>query len=108
MATPGKEKPSKSNPPRRTPAAAPNEIPDGLQDEIRMLRNLMRRIRALADEGRPLPELLRILETLGKSSTRLATLLKTERLLAGDEDFGQALNDALKDVIRDLTGEPRG
>lgn len=108
MTTSCSEKSSKSGGARPARSAKTSDLPDGLRDEIRMLRNLMRRIKALADEGRPLPELLRILETLGKSSTRLATLLKTERLLAGDEDFGQALNEAVKDIIRDLAGERRG
>ncbi len=74
----------------------------GLQDEILMLRAMMRRIKALADEGRSLPELLSVLKVLGLASTRLVTLLKAERALAEDQDLAAALSQALSQVTKEL------
>ncbi|HHY88990.1 MAG TPA: hypothetical protein GYA06_08740 [Chloroflexi bacterium] len=77
---------------------------DGLTEEIAMLRVVLRRVMALADEGRPLPELLRIAETLGKAATRLATLLKAERQL-GQGEVTSALDEVLEEMIAELRAD---
>jgi len=74
----------------------------GLQDEILSLRAMMRQVLAQADEGRSLAELLRMLEVLGKTSTRLAALIKAERSLAADQDLATALSQALSQATREL------
>jgi CRISPR/Cas system CSM-associated protein Csm2 small subunit len=74
----------------------------GLQEEISMLRSVIRRIVSMSDGGRELPELLRIVETLGKTSTRLATLLKADRQLETREDVSSALDEVLEEMIREI------
>lgn len=90
--------PRKSRPARRRGGTQPA----ALRDEILMLRSVMRRVMALADEGRPLAELLHILDSLSKASNRLANLLKAERQLDENQDVAEALNEALAEVIREL------
>jgi hypothetical protein len=44
-----------------------------------------------------------LLGTLGLSATRLASLLKTQRLLStGDQDTAHAISEALSQVVREL------
>jgi hypothetical protein len=73
-----------------------------LQEEINMLRTLMRLVENLADEGKPVGELLKMLDILGKSSTRLASLLRAQRELCEENEFGSVFNQALAEVIKEL------
>lgn len=82
--------------------AAASAGAEALQEEIAMLRTFIRMIKNLADEGKPLGELLKILDMLGKSSTRLASLLRAQRALCEEKEFGAVFNQALSDVIREL------
>jgi hypothetical protein len=100
--------------PRRKPAATADRIlsevrglpaEQGLQDEIAMLRAIIRLLRELAYEERPLPERLRIYDALGKLATRLGTLLKTERALDEGQDLTGTLSQALAEVIHELSQE---
>jgi len=75
-------------------AFQPDEVTDldtllatGLNDEITMLRVVTRRVLALAQESDDLDKTMNALGALGMASTRLAGLLKTQRLL------GNASND---------------
>ncbi|HZW04602.1 MAG TPA: hypothetical protein VFF68_11790 [Anaerolineaceae bacterium] len=87
----------------------PRRAREGLQDEINMLRVIIRRMKALADEERPLPELLRLCETFGHLSTRLAQLLKAERALdEGGPDVQAALDEVLAEMIRELRDADAG
>lgn len=71
-----------------------------------MLRSMMRRAAALADESCSLDEILKLLDTLSKASTRLAGLIKAEQQFAGNEhDFGSALNQAIGEVLNELKKE---
>jgi len=82
---------------------------EGLQDEIAMLRVIIRRMKSLADEDRPLPELLRLCETFGRLSTRLAQLLKAERALGGgSSDVQSALDEVLAEMIQELRDADAG
>ena len=75
--------------------------PQGLKDEIAMLRSLMRRVAALADGGCETPDLLRVAETIGSAGTRLAALLKAERELSGSE-VASALDQVLEEMIDEI------
>jgi len=75
---------------------------NGLHDEIAMLRGIIRQATALADDGRPWNELLRILSAVGQASTRLAVLLKAQRELAQESGLSEALNQALAEVIAEM------
>ena len=89
--------------PTRTARRAPKAARADLTDEIKMLRAIMRRVTALVDEGRTLPELLRILDTIGKASFHVAGLLRTEQQLSdGAQTSAETLNRALAEVIRDM------
>jgi len=91
-----------SRPVKRPPKA----VRADLSDEIKMLRAIMRRVTALVDEGRTLPELLRILDTIGKASAHVAGLLRTEQKLSdGAQTSAETLNRALAEVIRDMERE---
>jgi len=70
-----------------------------------MLRAIIRLLRELAYEERPLPERLRIYDALGKLATRLGTLLKTERSLDKGQDLTGTLSQALAEVIHELSQE---
>lgn len=72
-----------------------------------MVRAVIRRVMALADNGHSLSELLKLLDTLSKASGRLATLLKAERTLCEDLDVASALKRALADVLEELESENR-
>lgn len=78
-----------------------------LQEEINMLRILMKVVLAMAEESDSLAERLRILETFGKSCTRISALIKTERMLAGDRDVATALNQALDKLMDDIGLNPQ-
>ena len=94
---------------RRRAAASPNLAgPDldgaqaGLQDEIRMLRLIIRRVMNLADEGRSLGEVLHVLDTVGRASTRLAGLLKAANELDKKAGLQEALSQALSEITKDF------
>jgi hypothetical protein len=88
------------------PAASENN-PDGLaqanlMDEVHSLRLMMRRVECLAAEECSLTDLLLVLDGLGKASTRVATLLKTQQVLTKEDDFGGTFNQVLAEVIREM------
>jgi len=77
-------------------------LADGLTDEIAMLRVIIRRVMELAD-GVEMTQAINLLGALGMASTRLAGLLRTQRLLTGDSNTtAQAISDALADIVKDL------
>lgn len=77
-------------------------VTDSLQEEIDMLRALMRMVEKLADEGKSLGEMLKMLDILGKSSTRLASLLRAQKVLCEEREFGSVFNQALSEVIEEM------
>jgi len=94
----------------RTSQPSPSQPcpPLGLGDEIDMLRNVMKLVESHAQKGAKLEELTKILDTLGQASTRLCTLLKTDRqLLDRSSDTAAALNQALAEVLREMGAEPK-
>jgi hypothetical protein len=89
----------------RLPRQALPEAGEGLEDEVKILRALIRLLAGLVDEGRPLPELLQILDRTGRLSTQLATLLKTQRSLGEERGVAAALNQALAEVLAEMSAE---
>ncbi|NMC53539.1 MAG: hypothetical protein GYA48_07860 [Chloroflexi bacterium] len=82
------------------PGRGPGAQPGGdLREEIDMLRGLIQRVVSLAEGGRELEELLGILEKVGRASTRLATLLKTQQTLQNQDDLFDVLNQVIDEVL---------
>ncbi|MEW6648917.1 MAG: hypothetical protein AB1453_01870, partial [Chloroflexota bacterium] len=73
-----------------------------LSEEIRMVRHLISRVRAMANEGTPLKEMLSVLETVARASTHLANLLKTEKLLEGEQSAGELVRAALAEMRAEM------
>ena len=77
---------------------------EGLQDEIDLLRVVTRRVMKLSRGVENLDEAITVLGALGVASTRLAGLLKTQKVLGGEktDEVTAALNQALNDVIKEM------
>ena len=77
---------------------------DGLTDEITMLRVMMRRTMDLADKSKSqLETATATLGILGMTATRLAGLLRTQKLLGGDNSStAAAIAQALSEVAQEL------
>ena len=73
----------------------------GLAREIGILRDLIVRIDALAEEETTLPELRRVLDSLSRASVRLVDLLQAEKSLSEDDkDHAEALQFALAEMLK--------
>ena len=78
---------------------------EGLQDEIAAMRIFIRRFIASSAQGAalaPCPDLV-FLDAMGLAATRLACLLKTQKLLdrqspQASDDLGQALAEVIKEL----------
>jgi hypothetical protein len=79
-----------------------NSAADALQTGVSMLQSLLPRVIELADEGKSLKELLQILDTVGKTSSRLSTLIKNQKQMSGGENLADFLNQALAEVVQEL------
>jgi hypothetical protein len=78
-------------------------LTEGVQDEITMLRVATRRVIEFIDEFTTPMEATATLGALGLAATRLATLLKTQKILEGsDQNTAAALSQALAEVIKEL------
>jgi hypothetical protein len=78
-------------------------LSDGLQDEIAMLRVMTRRVMDLGNEVQDVGQVANLLGVLGVSATRLAGLLRTQKLLGGDGgDAARAISEALAQMTREL------
>lgn len=92
---------------KRRPARRPEQIPcvpdSGLlDDEIAMLRALIRRVHRLAEDEHALEDMLRILDTASLSCSRLAGLLKTRRLLESEPDPAGVMTAVMEAKIEEL------
>jgi hypothetical protein len=78
----------------------------GLGDEIALMRVLIRRfVEAVeAQPTLPLDDTSHFLNTLGSSMTRLAGLLRADKLLTGSDDSAvmQAIHSAIAEFTEDL------
>jgi len=79
-------------------------LKDGLNDEIALLRVIIRRVFAIAsNEGQELETWFKALSTLGLAASRLASLLRTQRTLADDpSNVASALSQAIGEVCDEL------
>ncbi len=74
-----------------------------LAAEIRMVREVIRRVVELSEEDEPsFDQYLKLLEGLSLASTRVASLLKMDRQLTGKSDFTDTLNEALAELYKEL------
>ncbi len=74
-----------------------------LTSEIAMMRVVIRRVFEAADDCVDLEGWVGVLKSLGAASTRLAGLLKTQKLLrTGGSEIADALSQALKEVSSEL------
>lgn len=75
-----------------------------LSDEIAMMRVIMRRVFEQAGECADLGEWSAALGALGAAASRMAGLLRTQKILAGGgSDVADALSEALKDVTNEFS-----
>jgi len=81
-----------------------------LGDEISMLRVIMRRVfEAAGEEDVMLSDLAGVLGTLGAAATRLAGLMRIQKVLAGGgSDVAEALSQALRDVTNEFGKDGNG
>ena len=79
-------------------------LSDGLDDEISLLRVIIRRVFEYADtEAQDLETWSKALSTLGAASTRLGGLLRTQQLISGGStDVVSILSNAIGEVAHDL------
>ena len=71
-----------------------------LEDLIMMLVDQMNAVYRMADEALPLAEQLKLLDMLGKTCSRLASLIEQQRKTQGDDS--SQLNMVLQEVLSDL------
>jgi hypothetical protein len=77
--------------------------PVGLQDEIHMLRAVMRRVLELSREVDTLEPALNLLSALGLAAYRLSVLLRAQKTIGGGEDeISEAISQALAEVVKDM------
>ena len=76
----------------------------GLDSEVAMLRVFTRRVFELADGIQDLKEARESLGALGLAATRLATLLKSQMFLEGDQsdEVKRTITEALNEIVDDL------
>jgi len=80
-------------------------LSDGLNDEIMLLRVIIRRVFDYAsdDEAQNVESWSKALTTLGLASTRLAHLIRTQKLIKGDDsEISSALSQAIGEVCDEL------
>jgi hypothetical protein len=96
---------------RRKPAEAQDANPPGdgeaaasLQAEVAMLRSLIRRLFDSSGSEDSTGSLIEVLRALGVASTRLAVLLRTQRLLDGGQKSKamQIITEALAEVMAEM------
>lgn len=77
-------------------------ISEGLSDEINMLRVITRRVMELADDVEKLDTAVEVLGALGLAATRLAGLLKIQKILGADEgEVTAAISEALTEILKE-------
>ena len=88
----------------QTTETDPN-LPLSLKSEMRMLREDIEQLRDKINEDLPLPDHVRYISAISVAYTRLATLMKIERLLAGGEDHNTAFNEEFKQALKELEAD---
>ena len=70
---------------------------------IEMLGKQLEAVDRLTDEARPLNEQLKLLDTIGKTCSRIAGLMEQQRKLEGDNN--NQLSSVLNQVLREIRKE---
>ena len=78
-------------------------LTEGLTDEISLLRVATRRVIEYINQFTTPAEAVITLGALGLAATRLATLLRTQKILdGGEQNTAAALSQALAEVVKEL------
>jgi hypothetical protein len=81
---------------------------ESLHNEAEMLRVMIRRVVELAscaEAGSSLEEAITALNALGMASTRLANLLRSEKVLAtANSNTAETINQALAEALAEMRG----
>ena len=77
------------------------ERPGTLAEEIGLLRELLRQMQERVEDEQPLKELIALAESLGRTTTRIAALLRAERSLGE----GPAVDALLGQLVARLQPE---
>ena len=73
-----------------------------LQEEIKMMRVVIRRLLKIARACKDIGELANVLNTLGLASTRVAGLMRTQKFLGGNRDrFDELMDRARRQVLEE-------
>ena len=73
---------------------------EGLQDEIGMLRVLIRRVMERAQDVQDLDQALRLLNTLSLATANLSRLVKTQHLISTDfSEFDATVDDVISELV---------
>ncbi len=75
------------------------EEADDLQEEIRMMRVVTRRLLKMARSCKDTGEMVNVLGALGLASTRLAGLMRTQKFLGGNKDRFDEIVDRARDFV---------
>ncbi len=67
---------------------------------IRLLGDQMNAVAELADEALPIGDQLKLLDTIGKTCSRLAALIGQQRTVQGDDSA--QLNQAIQQVMKEM------
>jgi hypothetical protein len=73
-----------------------------LDEIIQSLRELMRRVMAMADAGRTFQEMVDFMEKFSRTGTRMTAMLKAQHDWIGEQDLVSALQEALNEVLDEL------
>ena len=75
---------------------------ENLGEEIALLRMLIQLVREQITEEIDIRQLLNVLDAVGKAATRLATLIKAQQALGENDQFADALAEAVREVVTDF------
>ncbi len=90
----------------RRETCAPQE--QTLQEEIEMLRSLIRKTAERAEEENPLPHQVRLLEAFSQACARLAQMLKVQSELSEDRGALDELFHVADEIFREMSGKTGG
>lgn len=82
---------------------------NGVADEIKLMRVVIRRVAILAREETNRTELLELLSTLGAAGVRLASMLRTQKVYfeEGEQSmFRRALSEAIEIAVDEIRRDP--
>jgi regulator of sirC expression with transglutaminase-like and TPR domain len=92
--------PKRPSPPRRrTRKKDPNQAAEELRNNIVELQELVSRVFAKAKDDLELSELLKVLDTAGKTCSRIAALLKMDPAQSGLNDPSIILSRSMDEAI---------